>query len=478
MTAKETLDYPSLLQRSLELVKQGKVTSLIQVAKALGVNYNTLAAGFTRHFDISNFDDLLRKRDVIEKKIDGFEGDKIEVEFDGNFGEVRAVDVRGQIRTVDQLLDAAGIDREEWEPYQPEVRKWDVILKLRDGDYDLVRVVPSFYVGAKIRAIMPRAFEPVVQPVEISGVTYAGKGKKAKAKKDVIRRALILNDPQIGFRRRMHMSELSPFHDRRVIDLALQVAESEQIDHISFGGDWGDYSEWSSKYLPEPEFFWTTQPALIEQAYWFARFRAAQPDAEMKLLEGNHDARLMNLIVANMRQAYRLKAVDELSLPPSLSVPRLLALHQLGIEYVGGYPDTGYWLNKNVFVTHGDVVRSAPGATAGEVAKRQAFTTIFGHIHRRELVARRMKTSDGDLIYSAFCPGCACHIDGRVPGSSSSQQWQQGFAVVEYTEDSENIIPIAVQDGRMMYNGKVWSARDVDGELDQVIMGGLEQVTA
>lgn len=147
-------------------------------------------------------------------------------------------------------------------------------------------------------------------------------------------------------------------------------------------------------------------------------------------------------------------------------------------DYVGGYPDCGYFLNRNVYITHGDLVRSAPGATASEVSRRQAFTTIFGHIHRRELVARRMKTSDGDLIYSAFCPGAACHIDGRVPGSKSDQQWQQGFAVVEYTDDEEHIIPIAVQDGTMMYNGKVWTARKVDAEIEKVIDDGLAQVTA
>lgn len=476
MAGKDTLDYPSLLRRAIELVNNRQVRSLAQVANELGVNYNTLIAGFGRHFGVHNFEDLEKRRDVVEKKIEGASGDTIEVEFDGNFGEVRALDVRGQIRTVEQLLKAAKVDPKVWEPYLPEVRKWDVVLKLKNGETDDVQVVPSFFVASKLRAIKPIAFEPVIQPVEIP--LPKRQKQKRRLERGGVKRALILNDPQVGFRRRMHMSELTPFHDRRVLDLALQVAEAEQIDHISFGGDWGDYSEWSSKYLPEPEFFWTTQPALIEQAYWFARFRTAQPKAEMKLLEGNHDARLLNLIVANMRQAYRLKAVDELTLPPALSVPRLLALHQLNIEYVGGYPDTGYWLNKNVFITHGDVVRSAPGATAGEVAKRQAFTTIFGHIHRRELVARRMKTSDGDLIYSAFCPGCACHIDGRVPGSTSNQQWQQGFAVVEYSEDSENIIPIAVQDGTMMYNGKVWSARKVDAELDAVIMNGLEQVTA
>lgn len=470
-------DFDLILKQALELIEKDKsIRSLQDVSSKIGIKYTTFASGMRRNFNVNTFEDLKLQSDVVKYKIEGgADGDTIEIEIDGNFGNVRAVDVSGQIRTVEQLLKAAKIDTSVWETVQPDIRKWDVVLKLRDADADIVRVVPSFYVGTKIRRIEPMAFEPVVHPVEVS-VSFK-KPKQARARKDAVRRALVVNDPQVGFRRRLHTNELTPFHDRRVLDLALQIAESEEIDHISFGGDCLDLSEWSGKFTPEPEFFWTTQPAVIEWAWWLAQFRGARENAEMKALEGNHDARLGLLIVANMRQAYRLKPVDELALPPSLSVPRLLALHQLQVEYVGGYPDNGYWLNRNVFISHGDVVRSAPGATANEISKRQAFTTIFGHIHRRELVARRMKLNEGDLIYSAFCPGCACHIDGRLPGSSSTQQWQQGIAVIEYTENDETIIPISIQDGRMMYNGRMWQARERDGEVNAMLIEKLEQVS-
>lgn len=475
MAGKEAHDFDTLLEKAKALLaKDPSIKSLNDIADALGVNSNTLYTGFRRR-KIGTVAELRALAGMTEMKIEGGDGEKIELEFNGNFGEVRAVDVRGQIRSVDELLKAAKVDLKVWEPFEPTVRKWDVALKLKDGDQDIVQVVPSFYVATKLKRKIPLAFEPVITPITFPALPPP---KKTKFNKAQIKRALIINDPQVGFRRRLHTSELTPFHDRRVLDLALQIAETEQIDHISFGGDVGDYSEWSNKFLPEPEFFWTTQPALIEQAWWLRQMRMAQKNAEMKMLAGNHDARLALMIVSNFRQAYRLKAVDELNLPPALSVPRLLALHQLNVEYIDGYPDNGYFLNKNVFIAHGDVVRSAPGATANELSKRQAFTTIFGHIHRRELVSRRQKTNGDDLVYSAFCPGCACHVDGRVPGSKSTDQWQQGIAVVEYTEDAETIIPIAIQDGRMMYNGKQWQARERDDEINTIIQQGLEQVTA
>lgn len=473
MAGKPQHDFEDLLKKSLDLLESETFNSLEEIAERLGVNPNTFSSGMRRTNGIRTLQDLKNRRGFTSQLIES-DGEKIELDIDGNFAEVRVAKVNGQIRTVDQLLKAANVDRNIWEPVEPTVRKWDVVLKIKQADADEINVVPSFYVASKLRRRLPIAFEPVIQPVTLPPY----KKLKPKTTSKGIRRALIVNDPQVGFRRRLHTTELAPFHDRRVLDIALQIAEDETIDHISFGGDCLDLSEWSNKFIPEPEFFWTTQPAIIEWAWWLRQFRDAQPEAEVKQLEGNHDARLANLIVQNMRQAYRLKAVDELTLPPALSVPRLLALHDLAIDYVGGYPDNGYWLNDNVFIAHGDLVRSAPGATANEISKRQSFTTIFGHIHRRELIARRQKTNGDDLIFEAFCPGAACHIDGRVPGSTSTQQWQQGIAVVEYTQAAQNIIPIAIHNGQAMYNGKVWTARDRDDEAESILINALELVTA
>jgi metallophosphoesterase superfamily enzyme len=466
-------EYAELLQRAKEVMQRGEVKTLTALADALGIQRTTLREGFARHFKIHNFEQLERYFTDRKALIGSDNTDKIDVEMDGNFATVRAVNVEGQIKTIDQLLRTTGIDPAEWEVVNPKVKKWDVAIKLKTGDIETINVVPSIYIEAPLRSKNPTAFEPTIQPItiEMGRLPKAGSGKKSG-----VRRALIVNDAQVGYRRTLHTTSLRPFHDRRVLDLALQIAQEEEIDHISFGGDMLDLSEWSTKFTPEPEFFWTTQPALLELAWWLAQFRAARPTATIRMLEGNHDARLPNLIVNQMRQAYKLRAVDELQLPPSLSIPRLLALHTINVDYVANYPDNGYWLNKNVLIAHGDVVRSGPGDTAKAVVNKSAFTTIFGHIHRREHVSRRLKTHDGDLIYSAFCPGCVCRIDGAVPGSKSDDQWQQGLAIIEYTDESENIIPIAVNNGVMIYQGRVWKARIRDAEAEKMVRAGLESL--
>lgn len=469
---RETHDFNDLLQRARTLISEGRVTNLTELTKALKVNRDTLRAGLYRNFGINSYDEIVKKKIETSSLIGSEHEDKLDVEIDGNFGTIRSVTVIDQIKTIDQLLKVAGVSAADYEVVNPKIKKWDVALKLKaDKDHEIVKVVPSIYIEAPLRARHPKAFEPIIQPIQID----LPKLPKPNKSKTGVKRALIINDPQVGFRRTLHTTELHPFHDRRVLDLALQIAQTEQIDHISFGGDCLDLSEWSNKYLPEPEFYWVTQPALLEWAWWLTQFRLAQPGAEIKELEGNHDLRMPLLISANLRQAYKLRAVDELELPPALSVPRLLALHALNIDYVNGYPDNGYWLNRNIYITHGDMVRGTPGATANALTNRQAFTTIFGHIHRREFVSRRMKTHDGDLVYTAFCPGAVCHIDGRVPGSKSTDQWQQGLAVIEYTEHEENIIPIAIQDGRAIYNGKQWQARERERDINLFLNNSLKE---
>jgi hypothetical protein len=479
MSPNQKYDFNELLEKAKKIIARGEVTDYSNLARALNVNRMTLMNGFERTFGIRTFSQIEKAQvkkgeNKNEPLISTEDAEEFEFEVDDNEGVIRSVVVIDQIKTVDQLLKLTGVG-DEFIVHNPKVKKWDVALKLKvDKDKEIVKVVPSIYIEAPLRRKVPIAFAPVIAPIEIELPKLPKIGKQ---KKDGVKRGLILNDPQIGFRRTLHTTDLIPFHDRRVLDLALQICQEEQIDHISLGGDVNDLSEWSNKFMPEPEFYWTTQPALLETAWWLTQLRLARPHAEMKMLEGNHDLRMPLLLVANLRQAYKIKAVDELDLPSQMSIPRLLALHKLDVEYVKGYPDNGYWLNHNVYITHGDLVRGTPGGTANALANRQAFTTIFGHIHRRESVTHRMKTHDGDLIYTAFCPGAACHIDGRVPGSKSTDQWQQGLAVIEYTEHSENIIPIAIRDGEMIYNGRVWKARDREREIQGFLEKSLQGVS-
>jgi hypothetical protein len=474
MVAKRKHDYEKIVEQCVALVSAGVKPEWGTLSDKTGYSSSTLQNIF-RTLKIRHPRDLLKKSLDDIPTYDSLEdGDKINHTQDGALDEYVSVSVSGQIKTVEDLVRVCKVDTEKYIILEPQFRKWDVTLKLRvqDGD-DKVVVVPQIYISFKTIARNPEPIQPIIRPITISFPAAA----KVKAQKPGgLRRALIVPDVHVGFRRRLHTQDLTPFHDRRVLDLVSQILRNGIFDNVIFIGDCMDFSEFSMKFTVEPEFYFTTQPALIEWAWWLAHYRSIAPNAEMDQFEGNHDKRMQLMTVAYMRAAYALRPVDELDMPTSLSTERLLALDALKVNYIKGYPDNIKWLNQNVLVRHGDVARGGAGDSAKSIISKTTYTTIFGHIHRREFVSRRIKSRGGDIIQHAICPGCACHIDGRVPGSTSEQQWQQGLAVIEYTDVLENIIPITIDNGVAIYNGQIYKAVDRSAEIDKMIRKNLERI--
>jgi len=467
MVAKTTHDWDGLREKLKAGLKAGIVQPTWgECANFLGLHPATFRTGLEREWKLKHPKDLIGEglvEDMPNKLgLDIVEGkNNLEVNYVGEHA-----------RTLEDLIRICKVDTTIWQCADYKPNMWENSMKVRKGEDEHVVVVPLYQIKAYFVRIRPIAVMPMIQPVEV-------KVKPAKQEKPVtdgLQRALVIPDPQIGFRRRLNDHKLDPFHDRQALDLALQIARAEKVTSVEIIGDWLDMSEFSVRWTPEPEFFWTTQPSLIEAAWWLAQFSFVPVK---RLLEGNHERRIRDWTNSYARAAYGLRPVDELDLPPALSIERLVPMEALGVQYIQGYPGNGYWLNENVLVEHGDVVRSAPGATAGAVVTKSTYTTVFGHVHRRELVSRRIKTRDGDAFQTAFCPGCTCRVDGVVPGSTSKDQWQQGLGLIEYTADRENIIPINIQNGQALFNGRVYAARpaeELDAELNTMIQGALDRM--
>ena len=470
-------DYDKVFEQCVALLKTGIKPTWYELSKETGVARSSLQNIF-RSKDVEHPRDVIGNPSYEVNGIPTYEkaedGDTLKHTIDGIYDEYISVSVSGQIKTPEDLIRVCQIDTEKYIILPPEVRKWDVTIKLRSehGD-DRVVIVPQIYISLKTIARNPEPIKPVIRPIEIQPIKLPPR-KKQHGK---IKRALIVPDVHAGFRRRIHTQELTPFHDRRVLDIVYQLLQSSEFDSLYFIGDCLDFSEFTTKFTIEPEFYFTTQPALIEWSWWLSHYREVF-SGEIKQQEGNHDKRLELMIINAAHAAYGLRAVDELELPPSLSAEKLLALDTLGVEYIKGYPDNYLWLNQNVMIRHGDVVRSGTGDSSMPVVNKTTYTTIFGHIHRREYVSRRIKTRDGDIVYHAICPGCACHIDGRVPGSTSEQQWQQGICVLEYTDTIENIIPVSIDNGVAIYNGRIFKGEERSSEINKMILSSLEKIKA
>lgn len=408
---------------------------------------------------------------------DPVSSESVKVRSQDNYLEIEAN--RKRIVSLDDLLAAANVDLEVWKVDRYIINKWEVGAKTarrqiewKDGqivegfldDPGKLEVEPLFQIKIYLIRRIPVEITPVIKPIEITISNVQPEFVKSNIRYNEFKRALIVPDIQVGFSRDLFTNSIDPFHDRRALDIVLQFAQLFSFDKIVFLGDLLDLPDWTDKFIRSPAFYFNTQPAVIELSWWLSKFRAAAPSAEIYALEGNHDLRMTTALQAHLNAAYQLRPADEISLPPSLSVERLLSLSSLDIKYIAGYPDNEVWLNDRLRLIHGSIVRSNPGETAKAVVADSDVSTIFGHIHRIERAARTIINRNGSRTITALSPGCLCRLDSVVPGNTKNQDWQQGFAIVTYNDTSNkefaSIDAIEIQDGMTVYAGEVFESRE------------------
>lgn len=313
------------------------------------------------------------------------------------------------------------------------------------------------------------SWEPVRKAAEIV-VKAPGKRTEQKAPSGW-QTAVILPDPQIGFRR-LNDGTLDAFHDDDAISISMQILAVEQPDVAIWLGDFLDFAPFG-RFRQEPGFAQTVQPS-IERAYEVLAMTTAL-SSEVRLIEGNHDARLENYITDNALAAAGLRRAK--SAPeswPVLSVPYLLRLDDLGVEYVGGYPSGATYLNDALAAVHGHVVKSG-GSTAAELTKREHVSVLFGHIHRQETHYQTRNARGRSATVMAHSPGTLARVDGAVPSVHSAvamrtgkpvkvfEDWQQGLTVVRFDPEGTDsssfaIEPIRIVNGTAIHRGIVYTA--------------------
>ena len=304
---------------------------------------------------------------------------------------------------------------------------------------------------------------PTIQPAKPTVVKHVNRAKP----KHTGRVTALLPDPQIGFRR-YEDGSYDPTHDERAMATSLQLLRFIQPDRVINLGDFLDNSSWSSKFIVYPEFVLTTQPSLDRGHLYLAEQRAAVgPDTEIDLLEGNHDDRLALAVTKNTMEAIRLRQAGTPESWPVLSVPFLLNLESLDVNYEGGYPAgrlkvaDGHGEQTPLYALHGEKLDMI------KQAKSERHSTVQGHSHH---VSMHTETYDYDGTpqqVQAWSMGCLARIDGAVPstrGSSDAfgrpmphvESWQHAIGVVTETDDGWWLEPVYIHDGVALYGGKVF----------------------
>lgn len=357
---------------------------------------------------------------------------------------------------LDELIDNYNLPPEVVDKLKiKKISTWSTAIKNTDGEFESH---PMF--GIQLDAD-PRKFEPEWPP--ITRVESVKLKKRERAPTSAARKAVILPDLQI------------PYHDENAVSVALEVVRDVQPDKVVILGDLLDLESFSRfDNLPlAREYSTSTQEAIIRTHLLLAELRKLCPSAEIVVLEGNHDKRIMQDVYKNNKAAFGLRQANNPEGWPVLSVPFLCSFEDLDVKYVDGYPANRYWINENLQVRHGHKVRSG-ASTAKAVSDDERTTTIFGHVHRLETQYKTVQTFDGGKTNAAHAIGCLCRIDGSVPSANRGvdafgkpvtnyENWQQAICVVDYEEGdgSFNVNPVYINTFNgysAIYNGKKYQA--------------------
>lgn len=303
---------------------------------------------------------------------------------------------------------------------------------------------------------------PVVQPAR---PVQATPPKVTPALVKGWKTAVIFADTQFGFR---HVDdEYVPMHDDAAIDTAWAIVGTLNPHRVVGAGDIIDLPS-QSRWAQEAAFANTTQKALDATHFRMAQLRSLT-SGQIDLIEGNHDKRMQNFIETNAVSAFGLKKAGLPESWPVMSMPNLLRLDELDIGYADAYPAAHVWINDKLKVEHGTKANSNGSTMQKYLRDEPHFSRAAGHSHRLELNTRTTYDRMGRIQSFGINPGCLCRVDGAVPSVHGAvgadgrhaevfEDWQQGLAVIRYTEDEiyPSIVPII--DGRAFFEGQVFQA--------------------
>lgn len=389
-------------------------------------------------------------------------------EHDGNNLSI-SFRVTGQIPSAADLLAMANLQQEDWELIRYQPNTWQMGAKMDDGTIKVTTLVQA-KAEFRRKVLLPVELQPVA-PVEVHVSVPAIIQRRSATS---LKRAIIVPDIQCGFKREDQLTGvLTSLHDRQAMDVALQIVQDIRPDVVVYQGDNMDLSTSSLRFPRLPEFYLTTQPAVVELAWYYGQIRqAAGWDAEIYAIAGNHDERMINQIKLNYAEAYQVRPADEIDRFPLVSMERLLGFEKLRMEYRGPYPYGLVWLNGQVCISHGETASGKSGATTSNLVQDADHTKCVGHIHRAEMATKTFWKGDAFRVSQAWSFGTLAKIDrGIVPGFKSQQNWQHGLGLIEYEtgeDGSFNITPILIHKGVAIYNGTRYTARP-EAEIVQQI---------
>lgn len=348
------------------------------------------------------------------------------------------------------------LTRSQYELLRLPVRKLATLLKLTETDtqaYEVAHQTVNTWGNGQwqVKAQLKPKKSPAPELVPATPVVYEVTSTKPRT---TAMSVLCIPDMHFGY------AELTPgtldtLHDERAAAVMLAIAREYQPATIVVLGDLLDLAPFS-RFVVDPRYTRVSQHA-IQAAYAFlASLRAACPRAKIVLLEGNHEARIAKHLSQQAPEIVGLTRAEnegEVGMPV-LSVPYLLRLEDLRIEYVGPYGRSWWW--DGVRYMHGELIGSSGGLTAAKLLAAYHEPVVCGHVHRAELAWRTTAAADGVRHHWAMSCGTGARLDGVVPGHAHPD-WQHAVGCVWFGQQPAVYV---IRDGVCSVDGRLFAAEE------------------
>ena len=226
-----------------------------------------------------------------------------------------------------------------------------------------------------------------------------------------------------------------PYQDAETVNLVFDCIVDLQPENLVLNGDIID-CYWNSKFVKKPEnrLFLQDEADIFYKT--FSYLRKYIPKTNVYYVLGNHEDRISKNQWDNP-QFFGLRA-----LKPS----ELLQLDKLRIKVF----DTKVIINDFIYY-HGDRVTSKASYSAkAEFEDHKMKSGISGHTHR---LGSYYHTYDEDTTFW-FENGCLCTLNPDY--IKEKVNWQQGFSIVNYYDEINQVEQILINNHKFKYNGKIY----------------------
>ncbi|GMU54440.1 MAG: hypothetical protein AMXMBFR33_35860 [Candidatus Xenobia bacterium] len=244
--------------------------------------------------------------------------------------------------------------------------------------------------------------------------------------------ALVLYIPDIHF----------PFHDPSALETVENLIWDQQPEELTNLGDIIDAKD-LGRFLDEPSSPGGLQRELDLAIGWWDRMNELAPGAKKRQVQGNHEFRLQKHL---WEHSGLFGLVD-------LSMKRLLRLDDMGVEWVeDGYDQTP---DGELYVYHGDVVRSRSGYSGHGEMERHESSGITGHTHRCSHIFKSSRRHKWGWVEAGFLG------DRRKMKYYKGYNWQQGLAYAYVGDGWWQAGVLPMRDHQVAFGGKVYTPEGV-----------------